>query len=79
MTESIGKQNLTYGGRNFGQTLWRPLIVLFDSASLAEKQVPLPNLIGLIDGNFMVICRPMGLGTLHANKDLHSGKEGHTV
>ena len=50
-----------------------------DSASLAGKQVSLPNLIGLIDGNFMVICWPMGLGTLHAYKALHSGKEGNTV
>lgn len=40
---------------------------------------PFPNIIGIIDGNFMDICRPMGLGNFWANKDLqelyYSGKE----
>ena len=47
------------------------------------KKVPFPNLIGIIDGNFVDICRPMGLDIFHANKDLQefyiTGRERHMV
>mmetsp|Transcript_88828 Transcript_88828/g.236492 ORF Transcript_88828/g.236492 Transcript_88828/m.236492 type:complete len:145 (+) Transcript_88828:814-1248(+) len=40
---------------------------------------PFDSLVGLIDGNFLQLCRPLGLGNFRANVDLqeyyYSGKE----
>ncbi len=51
----------------------------FFADALTRFGSPFPNLIGIIDGNFMDICRPMGLGNFRANKErqefYYSGKE----
>ena len=70
MTESIAKQNLTYGGSTV--ELVSVKMRTSNGAPRGKRTTCHYKAMchGLIDGNYMNICRPMRLGDFLASKDL---------
>mmetsp|Transcript_88831 Transcript_88831/g.236515 ORF Transcript_88831/g.236515 Transcript_88831/m.236515 type:complete len:373 (+) Transcript_88831:216-1334(+) len=58
--------------------IWTRYFTIF-ADRMKAMGAPFDSLVGLIDGNFLQLCRPLGLGNFRANVDLqeyyYSGKE----